>query len=181
MTALKGLTPALARLLLTTPAALYERQRALVTAGILDTRGGRGPGSGVRGDAYSVALLVIAALATTVPSDVEARTRAIMGLKLPKSASCHLTGHKEFIHALAGIFASRGLAARVTDITVSRTDNTAVICYKPAGEQVIRESRFGHGQHSDYLRVSATLLHGAIMQISRDVSAIMLSPDLEAE
>ena len=47
MASLKSLIPELARALDMTSAALYERQRALVRASLLQQRPGHGPGSGV--------------------------------------------------------------------------------------------------------------------------------------
>jgi len=63
-TSLKGLIPKLAKAVGMTPAAIYERQRALVHAGLLHPRSGRGPGSGVPADAKSVAILLISLLAS---------------------------------------------------------------------------------------------------------------------
>ena len=63
MASLKGYIPGLARILGTTPDALYERQRALVRAGLLDQGAGRGPGRGVRAPEAAVAFRVIATLA----------------------------------------------------------------------------------------------------------------------
>src|SRR5215211_4926587 len=59
-TSLKALIPAIAQVLEMNPATLYERQRALVRSGLLKTKSGRGPGSGVRASADSVAILLIA-------------------------------------------------------------------------------------------------------------------------
>src|SRR5689334_12563975 len=61
---LKILMPSLADHLGTTAAALYERQRALVQGGLLTSKHGRGPGSGVPANPKNAALLVIAMLAT---------------------------------------------------------------------------------------------------------------------
>src|ERR1700730_12936218 len=63
-TSLKAYMPPLARLLGVTPAMLYERQRSLVRAGLLDAGSGWGPGSGVRTTARSVALLLISVRAS---------------------------------------------------------------------------------------------------------------------
>ena len=63
---LKGLIPRLAHELGMTPDALYERQRALVRAGLLKGVEGKGPGSGVRATPYATALLLIAVLAADI-------------------------------------------------------------------------------------------------------------------
>src|SRR4051794_2381170 len=80
-TSLKGYIPGLARHLGVTPAALYERQRALVRAGDLELAEGRGPGSGVRADCRGIALLLLAVLATDSLSQVETRTKEMSAAK----------------------------------------------------------------------------------------------------
>jgi len=124
VTSLKGFIPTLARLVGMTPAALYERQRALVRAGLLQVKGGRGPGSGVRLTADTVALLLIAVLASDSLSDTEEKARAVANLR---SARCPLTGTNNFRAALAAILASSDLSKRVKSISVRRTGPTAEI------------------------------------------------------
>jgi hypothetical protein len=124
VTSLKGFIPTLAKLIGMTPAALYERQRALVRAGLLRAKSGRGPGSGVRLTADTVALLLIAVLATDSLSDTEEKARAVANLR---SARCWLTGTNTFWAALAAILASSDLSKRVRSISVTRTGPTADI------------------------------------------------------
>jgi hypothetical protein len=127
VTSLKGFIPTLARLVGMTPAALYERQRALVRAGLLQVKSGRGPGSGVRLTADTVALLLIAVLATDSLSDTEEKARAVAKLR---SARCSLTGTNTFGAALAAILASSDLSKRVSSISVTRAGPTAEINYQ---------------------------------------------------
>src|SRR4026208_2522364 len=94
-TSLKSLIPSLAKTFRVSPAALYERQRALVRCGLLKTKPGRGPGSGVRATPESIALLLISLLATDSLSQVEARTPALAKLR-STSDQCPLTGQKTF-------------------------------------------------------------------------------------
>jgi hypothetical protein len=108
-----------------TPAALYERQRALVRAGLLQAKRGRGPGSGVRLTANTVALLLIAVLATDSLSDTEEKARAVA--KLRSATRCSLTGANTFGSALAAILASSDISKRVRSISVTRTGPTAEI------------------------------------------------------
>ena len=77
MISLKSRLPSLAARLNMSPAALYERQRALVRAELLKVRPGRGPGSGVPLTAASLATLLISVVATTSLSEVEAQTKFI--------------------------------------------------------------------------------------------------------
>ena len=74
-------------------AAVYERQRALVREGLLKTKRGRGPGSGVRGTPESMALLLISLLATGNLSDVGLSTSTFANLE-NKEDSCPLTGKR---------------------------------------------------------------------------------------
>jgi hypothetical protein len=46
---------------------IYERQRALVKAGLVETRPGRGPGSGVEASPKNLALLLLAIMASEKP------------------------------------------------------------------------------------------------------------------
>ena len=64
MMGLKTIIPKLAKSLDMSQAALYERQRALVRAGVASPSPRPRPGSGVPADAKSVAMLLISVLAT---------------------------------------------------------------------------------------------------------------------
>ncbi len=59
-TSLKSFLPVLSRILAEPADALYERQRALVREGLLESVPGHGTGSGVRATPESVAMLLIA-------------------------------------------------------------------------------------------------------------------------
>ena len=63
MAGLKSFLYGVAPILGVSPAALYERQRALVNIGVLKTTAGRGPGSGVPFTAENFAAIVISLLA----------------------------------------------------------------------------------------------------------------------
>ena len=117
---LKGLIATyLARELNMTPAALYERQRALVRAGLIKGEEGRGPGSGVRATPHSVAMLLIAVLAADSLSEIEESTKRFAGLK-SGSGICPITGKKTFVSAVAAILASPQLSGAAHTITVNR-------------------------------------------------------------
>jgi hypothetical protein len=73
MAGLKTFLGRLSPLLGVTSAALYERQRVLVDIGLIKTRGGRGPGSGVPFTAENLAALVISVLATDSLSEIDQR------------------------------------------------------------------------------------------------------------
>jgi hypothetical protein len=126
-------------------AAVYERQRALVRAGLLKTERGRGPGSGVRGTPESMALLLISLLATGNLSEAGDSTRIFADLK-NKDGFCPLTGKRTFAEAVTAILASKELAQRVIAINVSQEIRETQIAYRdPSKEGRIpsSSSKFG--------------------------------------
>jgi hypothetical protein len=179
---LKGYTPALARIIGATPAALYERQRALVRAGLLDEyiEQGRGPGSGARDTGESVALLLISVLAAESLSDAAARAKLIAETAPIGVKSCPLTKHKKFYDALAAILLSRVMSTKVISLTVSRTHPHASIKYrhelhKPASGANIHVIEFGESPTAKAgIRVDATLEGDALRTIAKDRIATAL-------
>jgi hypothetical protein len=112
-----------------TPAALYERQRVLVAAGLLQIVGAGGPGSGVRATPQSMALLLIALLATDSLTETEERTKAVMNLKSASDTKrCPITGKKTFAEALTAILASEELAKQLEFLEVGRSGEKAGAC-----------------------------------------------------
>ncbi|MGZ5261899.1 MAG: hypothetical protein ACXWC0_30155, partial [Burkholderiales bacterium] len=73
MSSLKSFLDGMAPIVGFSPAALYERQRALVRLRLLEASPGRGPGSGVALSADSVAVMVICILAAESLGDVDRR------------------------------------------------------------------------------------------------------------
>ena len=110
-------------------AAVYERQRALVRAGLLKTERGRGPGSGVRGTPESVALLLISLLATGNLSEAGVSTRIFANLE-NKEGFCPLTGKRTFAEAVTAILASKELAQKIIAINVSQEIRETEIAYR---------------------------------------------------
>lgn len=174
MASLKGYTVGLARLIGTTPDALYERQRALVRAGLLNLGEGRGPGSGVRTTGQSVALLLIAVLATDSLGETEARAHAIGESHPPAGRRCPCTGMKSFLDALAAALVSTGKARAIIEIKVSRTADRAEIRYYDAAGDERRSEFLGARATEPGLSVTATLDHNLLQQIAADVQAIVL-------
>jgi DNA-binding IscR family transcriptional regulator len=169
MASLKSFIPALSRLIGTTPSALYERQRALVRAGLLASEEGRGPGSGVRTTAGSVALLLIAVLATDNLSETETRTREILTARPKNGRRCPITGMTNFLDALSSILASKARSSSITEITVWRTCSRA-------------RFRFADGRQSEFIgdvgdppkiSVEATLERKMFRSIAEHVIAMI--------
>jgi hypothetical protein len=173
---LKGYIPALARLLETTPAALYERQRALVRAGLLAAADGRGPGSGVRATHSAVALLILSILATDRLTESDARVRALASARPEGSERCPCTGQTDFLNALSYVLAASGKAAQVNEITVSRTADRSSIRFNNREHDHALERVFfsAGGSPEPGISVVATLNHNLLQQIASDVHAMAL-------
>ena len=152
-TSLKAFIPALARLLEQNPNGLYERQRALIRAGLLEARAGRGPGSGVEATPASVAMLLVSVLATDSLSEVEWATRA--GAELTDQTPT------TFAEALTAILGSETLAAECRGVTFIRNQPSAII-YIKNGPKDGRQFLSGH----ETLRLIVVQFHivGDIMQ-----------------
>ena len=128
---LKAYAPLLAWRLGTTPAALYERQRALVRDGMLDQTAGRGPGSGVKVDPYAIAILLIAVLATDSLSETVEKVRMFAAAKASNpDGLCPLTGEQTFAEAVARVLdRDQPHWRQIKGITVRRTSGHCVIEY----------------------------------------------------
>jgi hypothetical protein len=163
MASLKSLIPALARQLDMKPAAIYERQRALVRAGLLEMQPGRGPGSGVLASPESVAMLLISLVATANLSEVERQTQVVANLK-SRNKRCPLTGQRTFAHALTDVLLYDALAKRTSFFYVERggPDLDATLAYydnptKPEHGPV-RHSAFGKGRACEHQLYSSSYL-----------------------
>jgi hypothetical protein len=172
--ALKAYVPALARILGMPAATVYERQRSLVRADLLDVGDGWGPGSGVRvTTANSVAILVIAALASDTIAAAGARARDIAEATPVDAKRCPLTGTTTFLDALARIITSGPLPHRVFEINVSRTAARASIVYRDQGSRERRVSEFTGRSEEPSLRVAAALTSESLLAIRADVLAML--------
>jgi hypothetical protein len=130
---LKSCIPALAAALNETPGALYERQRALVQEGLLESAPGRGPGSGVKATPVAVGLLLISILASVAWSGSGTKTRAVALAEVRRK--CGLTGSKTFFEALSVIIADENVAKRVNSVTVCASQGYAIIAYDGQGQK----------------------------------------------
>jgi hypothetical protein len=124
---LKAFIPVLGDVLGMSNAALYERQRALVRAKLLDRpqRPGRNSG-GSLATPDSVGIMLIAVLATDNLSEVDQRAVVLARQRARKPGSgeislCGLTGKSTFREALEAILAEPGKAREVV-VEVTRHD-----------------------------------------------------------
>jgi hypothetical protein len=123
MPSLKTYTAKLAKLLGTTPAVMYERQRALVKAGLLINERGRGPGSGVKATGESVATLLVAAISANNLSETAERMLDIAATKSTKPNRAF------FLDTVVDLLKSKERAGNVHLITISRSSAEASITY----------------------------------------------------
>ena len=168
-TGLKLYGVALARILGSTPAALYERQRALVRAGLLDAVAGHGPGSGTTTTAGSVALLVLATMASGTLLETESRARSVAAAAPLNAERCPLTSMKSFQDALAQVFTRKGLSRRVSEVGVSRTADRAWIACRDGNVSEFVGLRLDEPG----MRVTAVLSGESVAQIAADVRAVL--------
>jgi hypothetical protein len=98
---------------------LYERQRALVREGLLESVGGRGPGSGVRADEKALAVFLVSLLAHDVLAHAET-VWAFCGMRIP-GGKCPVTGQRTFMEALGAVLGNEPLAEKITGIMLDRT------------------------------------------------------------
>ena len=172
MSSLKGYTTALARHLDTSPAALYERQRELVRGGALDAGDGRGPGSGVRATSPSVAMLIIAVLAT----DSLSETSEVVGLlaKAKTTSDAHpFKETKTLIDTLAFMLTSKVWSSRIVQISIVRTERIAIVQYREGGKLKSAEFHTNARPADSVLRVEAALPGNAFRAIANDVWEII--------
>jgi hypothetical protein len=128
MMSLKAFAPILADLLDLTPAAIYERQRALVRAGVLPTPVGRGRGNGLPATAETATLMLIAIMATDNLSDTDDRVKKLSELKISKhpETDSKLIKASTFRAALVAVMKS---AVEVAAVEVSRSIPSANIYF----------------------------------------------------
>jgi hypothetical protein len=148
MISLKAFTPMLAGALGMTPAAMYERQRALIRANVLPAPVGRGRGHGLPANAETVAWMIIAAMVTDNLSDTDDRVQKLANANFREvvrreRTGCGLTRKRIFRDALVAILNSDELAAAVFKVRVARYDLTASIHFEFGTRGSIRSSSFG--------------------------------------
>jgi hypothetical protein len=125
---LKTYLAKLARVLNMGEATLYERQRALVREGLLESIPGQGRGSGVRASPDALGVLLISFLSSFNLTDAAALTKEVVKAKAV-GGKCSLTGATTFREAVAKILADPALLDQVTRLSVTGLRGTAEISY----------------------------------------------------
>ena len=148
MTSLKSQIPNLAGWLRMTPAALYERQRALVRAGLLKAKPGRGRGTEVALNPHSLATLLISVVASDSLTETPELTKIFVNLK-SEGEQCPITGKKTFGAALTQILNSE-LVPRLAwiDASVSWDNYSAAMG--------LRKEEGHYYTEDDFKRLNAT-------------------------
>lgn len=173
MISLKAFSPVLANVLGTTPAAIYERQRALVRQGLLPTPVGRGRGNGLPASAGTVAMIVIAMMVTDNLSETDDRVRRVaeaefLGKRTRRGPNprCALTGKRDFKSALVALLRMTEFPPRVY-VEVSRNDLYSVITWFDRTKERVDRSLFGgEASAASHLTVRAYLENGALQSIA---------------
>lgn len=188
-TTLSSILPALAPTFGMTPQALYERQRALVKMGLLPAPRGQGRRDGASASPDSVAVLIIAKLATDHQADD--RVRALASAPLTKtykkgatgkpagpSDSCLWTGARTFGEAVAFMLSSRApiqpwpKPGAHTGIHVDRGDMSASINFVWTRRPGYGRSEFGHRDRANNrIKVGAELPFEALRSIHQILNA----------
>jgi hypothetical protein len=96
---------------------IYERQRALVEAGLLASRPGRGPGSGVPASPRNISILLLALMAADNPKLGSLRAGEIAGyVPLSDRRKCAITGARNLLDAMEQILVGGDIAAASLEI-----------------------------------------------------------------
>jgi hypothetical protein len=174
MASLKACCENLAPLLGLSPAALYERQRALIRIGELPEPT-KGRGHGLAATAETVAVLVSAVMITDNLSDTDARVHQLG--KARSRPRCQLTGTTFFADALSAVFASREHASKVSRIRVFRGELAALIHFFPEDPRPIERpfvgrepevTQFGRfREYPDQMAVEANLWSPVVERIEQ--------------
>jgi hypothetical protein len=202
---LKTYLPRLAEIVGSTPAALYERQRALTRLGLLIPQAGRGPGSGIKLSADSVAAMVISLMATENLSDVDERMVRLCNARplttaeeverlshpddevegdladlIAKSADA-LTGVKTFRQAIKTLLADPSLS-REWQISLSLEQyRRARIAFNKEGEMQFTSFEVSAEKSRVALITRQTRVEPDLVRLIADDLSALLTPNSETE
>lgn len=173
MISLKAFLPILSELLELSPAALYERQRALVRLDLLPRPSAPGRNSGAAmATPDSLAVILIAVLATDNLSEMDSRIKSLAKKKAidPHTGNtrpCPVTDKLFLQDALAVILSNSKVASNMS-IEVMRKAKTARLVSSSNG--VDRFSDFGQSSPRNGIELKATF--GELGSIARELEGI---------
>jgi hypothetical protein len=113
------------------PDAIYERQRELQAAGLIESPGTRGPGGGVRATPETAAILLAALLATDAKADTAEAARSLLALRTEDGRP----GRNTFGDALMELLREGDRARDVLEIHVHRRQDLASMTYRTNDQQ----------------------------------------------
>jgi hypothetical protein len=175
MISLKAFAPVLAATLGTTPAAIYERQRALIREKLLPAPTGRGRGHGLPATPETVAMIIIAMMATDNLSDTDSRVRklarAMVDERLPSRNMIQpdirgrgFTNKRNFKSALVAFLSAQSLGNGI--VQVSRNNLRVKIMHTV--DDFIHLTRFARvGGTAGHLEVAATIHFSVLEEIGK--------------
>jgi hypothetical protein len=172
MISLKAFLPTLSRLVELSPAALYERQRALVRLELLPKPGAPGRNSGAAmATPDAVAMLLIAILATDNLSEIDDRIQALAKRRAidpdtGKPRRCDFTGKHTLHEALTEVLSDSKTTSALS-IEVARKAKTARLI-RSSGE--LRISEFGRVPTGKGIEVKATFAD--LFSLSRELEEV---------
>jgi hypothetical protein len=169
MESLKKYSEKLARLMGTTPAALYERQRQLVRLKLLTVPEKTGPGGGVRATPANVAMLLLACLVTDNLSEISANVGKI-ARTTANEGRCHVTQAASLIAALTRILSDPAIASGITSLTFYRSEGTASIGFMK--NNLILQSKFGRAKEHHQFEVWSILAGQLLKTIAEDLREV---------
>jgi hypothetical protein len=150
---------------------LYERQRALVRQGLLDSVGGRGPGSGVRADESALSPFLISLLA----HDILAHSSvAELFCDMKNDAGkCPITGAKTFREGLEAVLGHEALAERTSGVMLHRNHPGRGYLHFVGRNNRFISSAFGNKRAFipvSALRTSTSFGSDFIRQVAKDIA-----------
>ncbi|KWV54323.1 hypothetical protein AS156_00930 [Bradyrhizobium macuxiense] len=165
MISLNAFLPALSELVGVSPGVLYERQRSLVKHGLIKSRPGRGPGSGVPLTYANVAMLLIAYMAADALADVPMRVERAANGKARAEHNENLLAAQgrptkaNFQETIEGILADPEMAASVESIEIDLAGSDALVSWLwLTGKQ--EYTRFSFTDQREFTAARRRELHG---------------------
>jgi hypothetical protein len=172
MVSLTSFIPNLAPIFGMTPAALYERQRALVRLGHLPAPVGRGRGSGSTLNASTVSWIFMAVLAADNLSEMDRRV-ARLAQAAAAGGRCRKSGANTFRAAIQATLSQTELAQNVDVVRAVRQIPYAVISWKQDSGPVRYDTRFGTGAGSGpQLSIEAVLAGKALAEVAARLKTV---------
>jgi hypothetical protein len=175
---LKAYLPRLAEIVGSTPASLYERQRALVRLGLLSAQPGRGPGTGVKLSADSLAVMIISILATENLSDIDKRVVRLCNARPTPESTCKVTGARTLRQAVTTLFSSPAFSRegdRNIGVAVHRPRSARIMFFERGTESrsTLFEAASDRSNRRAMIHTTAQADSDLIRIIADDLSALL--------